>query len=93
MAFTPQHRLSRNQLSLTAIIASTLANIAPAMGFFFGFGLIVAGAGVAAPITLIVAMVVILFLCNTLAQFSRYRPSAGSFVTFMLSQTYCSAAR
>jgi amino acid transporter len=83
MAFTPQHRLSRNQLSLTAIIASTLANIAPAMGFFFGFGLIVAGAGVAAPITLIVAMVVILFLCNTLAQFSRYRPSAGSFVTFI----------
>jgi amino acid transporter len=43
----------------------------------------VAGAGVAAPITLIVAMVVILFLCNTLAQFSRYRPSAGSFVTFI----------
>ena len=28
-------------------------------------------------------MVVVLFLTNTLAQFSKYRPSAGSFVTFI----------
>ena len=76
------HRLQRNSLSLGQIIASTLANIAPAMSFFFGFGLIVSGAGVGAPITILVAMVVVLFLTNTLAEFSRYRPSTGSFVTF-----------
>ncbi|HQT67183.1 MAG: amino acid permease [Rhodospirillales bacterium 20-60-12] len=76
-------RLSRNALGLPQILASTLANIAPAMSFFFGFGTIVGGAGVAAPITIIIAMVVILFLTNTLAEFSRFRPSTGSFVTFI----------
>jgi amino acid transporter len=76
-------RLSRNALGLPQIIASTLANIAPAVSFYFGFGVIVGGAGVAAPLTIIVAMVAILFLSNTLAEFSKYRPSTGSFVTFI----------
>ncbi len=76
-------RLKRDSLGLSQIIASTLANIAPAMSFFFGFGLIVSGAGVGAPLTILAATVVILFLTNTLAQFSKYRPSAGSFVTFI----------
>ncbi len=35
------HRLSRDSLGLSQIIASTLANIAPAMSFFFGFAVIV----------------------------------------------------
>jgi len=53
------------------------------MSFFFGFGVIVAGAGVGAPLTILLAMLVVLFLTNTLAEFSRYRPSTGSFVTFI----------
>src|ERR1700691_3900180 len=76
-------RLKRDSLGLSQIIASTLANIAPAMSFFFGFGVIVAGAGVGAPLTILLAMLVVLFLTNTLAEFSRYRPSTGSFVTFI----------
>jgi amino acid transporter len=44
--------------------------------------MIVQGAGLAAPLTILTAMVVILFLTNTLSQFSRFTPSAGSFVTF-----------
>ena len=83
VATLDSNRLQRNALSLTQIIASTLANIAPAVGFYFGFGVIVGGAGVAAPLTIIVAMVAVLFLCNTLAEFSKYRPSTGSFVTFI----------
>jgi amino acid transporter len=63
-------------------VATTLAAIAPAMSFFFGFAVIVQGAGLAAPLTIITAMVVILFLTNTIAEFSRFIPSAGSFVTF-----------
>lgn len=82
-AIGTQHRLKRDALGLPQIVASTLANIAPAMSFFFGFGLIVSGAGVAAPLTILVAMVVVLFLTNTLAEFSKYRPSTGSFVTFI----------
>ncbi len=77
------NRLSRNALGLPQIVASTLANIAPAVSFYFGFGVIVGGAGVAAPLTILVAMVAILFLSNTLAEFSKYRPSTGSFVTFI----------
>ena len=77
------HRLAKDSLGVSQIIASTLANIAPAMSFFFGFGLIVSGAGVGAPLTILTAMVVILFLTNTLAEFSKYRPSTGSFVTFI----------
>lgn len=80
---TPHQRLKRDALGLPQIVASTLANIAPAMSFFFGFGLIVSGAGVAAPLTILCAMVVVLFLTNTLAQFTKYRPSTGSFVTFI----------
>lgn len=76
-------RLRRNALTLRHIVASTLANIAPAMSFFFGFGIIVQGAGLASPITIITAMVAILFLTNTLAEFSRFQPSTGSFVTFV----------
>jgi amino acid transporter len=75
-------RLRRNALSLSHIVASTLASIAPAMSFFFGFAVIVRGAGIAAPLTILTAMVVILFLTNTISQFSRFIPSAGSFVTF-----------
>ncbi len=75
-------RLRRNALSLSHVVASTLASIAPAMSFFFGFAVIVQGAGVAAPLSILTAMLVILFLTNTIAQFSRFTPSAGSFVTF-----------
>src|ERR1700723_548917 len=75
-------RLRRNALTLGQIVASTLASIAPAMSFFFGFAVIVQGAGIAAPLTILTAMVGILFLTNTIAQFSRFTPSAGSFVTF-----------
>jgi amino acid transporter len=83
--FTPQAgetRLRRNALSLSHVVATTLAGIAPAMSFFFGFAVIVQGAGLAAPLTILTAMVAILFLTNTIAEFSRFTPSAGSFVTF-----------
>jgi amino acid transporter len=79
---TGEARLQRNALSLSHIVATTLASIAPAMSFFFGFSVIVQGAGLAAPLTILAAMLVILFLTNTIAQFSRFTPSTGSFVTF-----------
>src|SRR5579859_2538357 len=76
-------RLARGVLTDFDIAAATLANIAPAMSFFFGFALIVSTAGVAAPLTVIVAAVAIALLGNTLSQFSRSQPSTGSFVTFI----------
>jgi amino acid transporter len=79
-----QHtRLARGVLSNLDIATSTMANIAPAMSFFFGFGLVAETAGVPAPLTIIAAMVAIALLGNTLTQFSRVHPSTGSFVTFI----------
>jgi amino acid transporter len=76
-------RLHRGALSLVDISASTMANIGPAYSFFFGFGFLVFTAGVAAPLTIIVAGIAIAFLGNTLAQFSRAHPSTGGFISFV----------
>jgi amino acid transporter len=76
-------RLHRGALSLVDISASTMANIGPAYSFFFSFGFLVVTAGVAAPLTIIVAGIAIAFLGNTLAQFSRAQPSTGGFISFV----------
>jgi amino acid transporter len=76
-------RLARGVLNDVDIAAATVADMAPAMSFFFAFATIVATAGIAAPLTVIAAMIAIGLLGNTLSQFSRSRPSTGSFVTFI----------
>ena len=76
-------RLHRGALGLVDIAASTMANIGPAYSFFFGFGLIVVTAGIAAPLTIIAAGVAVALLGNTLSQFSRAHPSTGGFITFV----------
>jgi amino acid transporter len=76
-------RLHRGALSLVDIAASTMANIGPAYSFFFSFGLIVVTAGIAAPLTIIAAVIAIALLGNTLSQFSRAQPSTGGFITFV----------
>ena len=60
-----------------------MANIAPAMSFYFSFGVIAAASGIASPLTIVVAAMAIAILGNTLAEFSKSTPSAGSFVTFI----------
>jgi amino acid transporter len=76
-------RLARGVLSTFDIAASTLANIAPAMSFYFGFAFIVATSGIAAPLTVIAAAIAIALLGNTVSQFSMVKPSTGSFVSFI----------
>jgi amino acid transporter len=76
-------RLRGGTLSLVDIASSTMANIGPAMSFYFGFGLLASTAGVASPLTIVVAGITVALLGNTLAQFSRAHPSAGGFITFV----------
>jgi amino acid transporter len=76
-------RLNRGALGLVDISASTMANIGPAYSFYFGFGFLVFTAGIAAPLTIIVAGIAIALLGNTLAEFSRARPSTGGFISFV----------
>src|SRR5579884_2679564 len=81
--FGPVPSLERGALNLVDIATSTMANIAPAMSFFFSSALIAAAAGIASPLTIIVAAIAIALLGNTLSEFSRSIPSTGSFITFI----------
>src|ERR1700751_6216632 len=76
-------RLNKGALSLVDISASTMANIGPAYSFYFGAGFLFLTAGVAAPLTIIVAGIAIALLGNTVSQFSRAHPSTGGFITFV----------
>lgn len=76
-------RLRGGVLGITDIAAATMANIGPAMSFYFGFAFLAATSGVASPLVIIAAGIAVALLGNTLAQFSRAHPSAGSFITFV----------
>ena len=78
-----EHRLHRGALGIVDISAATMANIGPAMSFFFGFGFLAETAGLASPLTILAAGVAIALLGNTLAEFSRAQPSTGGFITFV----------
>ncbi|AVV42978.1 APC family permease [Streptomyces sp. ID05-04B] len=79
---TPQ-RLRGGVLGMADIAAATMANVGPAMSFFFGFAFLATTAGVASPLTIMAAGAAVALFGNTLAEFSRAHPSAGSFTTFV----------
>lgn len=76
-------RLRRGSLNLIDIATATMANIAPAMSFFFSSALITSATGVGSPLTIVFAGIAIALLGNTLAEFSKAIPSTGSFITFI----------
>jgi amino acid transporter len=78
-----RQRLRGGSLGMLDIAAATMANIGPAMSFYFGFGFLATTAGLASPLTILAAGVAVALLGNTLAQFSRAHPSAGGFITFV----------
>jgi amino acid transporter len=75
--------LKSGQLGTADVTASTVANIGPGIDFYFGFGVIVVTAGVAAPLTILAATVAVTLLAFTVAEFTRAEPSAGSFITYV----------
>ncbi len=79
-----QHeRLRQGVLGLLDISAATMANIGPAMSFYFGFGFLAITAGLASPLTIIAAGVAIFFCANTLSEFTKVLPSTGGFISFI----------
>ena len=76
-------RLRQGVLGLLDISAATMANIGPAMSFYFGFGYLAFTAGLASPLTIVAAGVAILFLGNTLSEFTKVLPSTGGFISFI----------
>jgi amino acid transporter len=76
-------RLHQGVLGTLDIAAATMANIGPAMSFYFGFAFLAYNAGLASPLIIIVAGIAILFLGNTLSEFTKVIPSTGGFITFI----------
>src|ERR1700683_2197114 len=76
-------RLRQGSLGLFDIATATMANIGPAMSFYFGFGFLAYTAGLASPLTIIAAGVAVLFLGNTLSEFTKVLPSTGGFISFI----------
>ncbi|HVB53872.1 MAG TPA: APC family permease [Candidatus Acidoferrales bacterium] len=72
-----------NTITPLRLFAASAANIGPAIGVAFYFGVIASAAGVASPLVFIVAGIGFLFHVNTSAQFSRSIPSAGSYAAFI----------
>lgn len=76
-------QLRRNALSVGDILGVSLADTAPAMSFFFSFAAIAAAAGVASPLAIIVAAIAVLLKLNSLVEFTKVTPSAGSYVSYI----------
>ena len=76
-------RLKKNALSLSEIVSSSLANVAPAMCIYFSLSVIVGGAGIAAPLTILLAAIAMGFHANAITEFTKALPSTGSYVTFI----------
>ncbi|GCE15753.1 APC family permease [Tengunoibacter tsumagoiensis] len=78
-----QPHLQRNALTLFETVSATLANLAPAEGIFLSIGLVVSFMGSTAPWVFLIAMIAVFTLANTMSEFNRVRPSAGSFVSYI----------
>ena len=79
----PQTALAGGALTLFDTISSTLANLAPVEGIFLAITLVAFAMGSMAPWAFLIAGLAILATGNTMSEFSRSIPSAGSFVTFI----------
>ncbi len=79
----PTPRLTQGALSSSEVVASSLANVAPAMSFMFSFAVIAQGAGAASGLTIAIVAIAILFHANSIAQFSVKMPSSGSYITYI----------
>ncbi len=76
-------RLHQGVLGLIDIAAATMANIGPAMSFYFGFAFLAVTTGLASPLVIVAAGVAIKLLGNTLSEFTKVIPSTGGFITFV----------
>src|SRR6266536_1284416 len=75
-------RLKRNAIGLPSAMAMSLAFISPTIGVIFISALIAKQAGASAPFAFIIGTVGVLLMANTLAEFTKRVPSAGTFYTF-----------
>ncbi|MCL6444151.1 MAG: APC family permease [Alicyclobacillus sp.] len=76
------NRLKANALSLSGAIAMGIAMMAPAAGMMFVPPVVAQSAGAAVPLAYLISLIGCLFIANTIVQFSRRIPHAGSFFAY-----------
>jgi amino acid transporter len=81
-AETPNPQLRRNSLGLPELVFQGITHIAPATNMVFTFPIIALKSGADMPLSFLLATVVCFFIGNTVAQFSRFMPSSGSYYSF-----------
>jgi amino acid transporter len=75
--------LIKGKLGLGDVLFQGITHIGPAVAVIFTLPFIVSYAGAAAPVALIGAVIIMLFIANTVAEFSRYMPSTGGYYSFV----------
>jgi amino acid transporter len=75
-------RLQRNILSLPNCIALSIALMGPVLAVVLNAPAAGPAVGAALPLVFLIALIICLFVGNTVVQFARVLPSSGSFYTF-----------
>lgn len=84
-AQTPVQRtdLQENALGLTSVVMQSVTHIAPAIAILFTIQFNASQAGQTAPLSYLLAFLVVLVLGVVLAQLARHLPSAGGYYTYV----------
>src|SRR3954462_12809522 len=77
-----QARLQRGVLTVPNAIALSAAAMAPVLAVVLNAPAAAAAAGAALPLSFLIAFIAAALVGNTVVQFSKQLPSAGSFYTF-----------
>jgi amino acid transporter len=77
-----RHRLERGVLTIPNAIALSAAAMAPVLAVVLNAPAAVPAAGAAIPLSFVIAFIAAAFVGNTVVQFARRFPTAGSFYTF-----------
>jgi amino acid transporter len=78
-----QRDLEKDAIGLLGALMQAITHISPAIASFFYTTVVVGYAGVTAPLAYFLGFLVVLMLGNTLIQFSKHLPSAGSYYTYV----------
>lgn len=77
----------KKKLTVFDAISSSLAQMAPAAGIYYGFPVIFAASGIGSPLTILLATLAIAIVGISLTNFSKIHPSSGSLVKY-ISMTF-----
>jgi amino acid transporter len=75
--------LLKGKLNLGDVLFQGVTHIGPAVSVVFTLPFIVLYAGAAAPLALLGAVIIMLFVANTVSEFSKYMPSTGGYYSFV----------